>query len=473
MNPGPLAKLQNSDIIKDLRNRKLSHLTSDQQADILALVNEFQQLFPDHPSQTDKVKHDIQLCSPDQRPVNRCSLGKQRVMDQEIQYMLENGIVERCTNGSEWSSLCILVPKPDGSYRFCTDFRRVNAVTKSDTFPLLRIDDCIDRVGQAVYVSKFDLLKGYWEVPLTDRAKEISTFVTPTGLYQYQVMPFGLKIAPATFQRMMNAVVGDLEGTDCYIDDAIVSSMSWKSQLQRIRALFVELSRYQLTVNLTKSEFRGATVMYLSHIVGQGKLLPLEAKVQGIYDFPVPQEKKALQRFLGMAGYYRRFCKNFPDIVSPLTDLLVKGVEYLWTERCQIAFDKVRAVLVFRPVLASPDLTKPFKLAVEANDIGIEVVLLQDQETVEHLVCYYAKKLDKHQRNYSTIEKEALALLTALKHFRVYLDGTNHNPLTFMARMKDHNQRLLRWYLTLQEYDLCILHIRGKNNVVADALSRC
>ena len=215
------------------------------------------------------------------------------MMDQEIQYMLENGIVERCTNGSEWSSPCILVPKPDGSYRFCTDFRRVNAVTKSDTFPLLRIDDCIDRVGQAVYVSKFDLLKGYWEVPLTDRAKEISTFVTPTGLYQYQVMLFGLKIAPATFQRMMNAVVGDLEGTDCYIDDAIVSSMSWKSQLQRIRALFVELSRYQLTVNLTKSEFRGATVMYLGHAVGQGKLLPLEAKVQGIYDFPVPQEKKA------------------------------------------------------------------------------------------------------------------------------------------------------------------------------------
>ena len=161
------------------------------------------------------------------------------------------------------SSPCILVPKPDGSYRMCTDYRKLNCVTKTDTFPIPRIDDCIDRVGNSRYVSKFDLLKGFWQVPLTERAKEVSAFVTPQGLYQYKVMPFGMKNSPATFQRLIHMVVKDIQGCDAYIDDLIVYSDTWDKHLQILRELFERLSEADLTVNLVKSEFCHAQVTFL------------------------------------------------------------------------------------------------------------------------------------------------------------------------------------------------------------------
>ena len=157
--------------------------------------------------------------------------------------MLKNGIVE--PSQSEWSSPCILVPKADGSYRFCTDFRKVNAVSKSDSFPLPRIEDCIDSIGQAQYVSKFDLLKGYWQVPLTRRAKEISAFVTPDGLYQYTVMPFGMRNAPATFQRMINRVISGLDGCRAYIDDVIVYSKEWDQHVKQLQEFLRRLKEAQ------------------------------------------------------------------------------------------------------------------------------------------------------------------------------------------------------------------------------------
>ena len=150
--------------------------------------------------------------------------------------MLEYRIIEPSL--SQWSSPCILVPKPDGSYRSCTDFHRVNGVTKTDSFPILHIDYCIDRIGHARYVSKFDLLKGYWQVPLSERAKEISAFVTPDGLYQYLVMPFGMKNASATFQRMINTMISGLQGCDAYIDDVIVYSDAWDVHVKQLKAFF-------------------------------------------------------------------------------------------------------------------------------------------------------------------------------------------------------------------------------------------
>ena len=165
--------------------------------------------------------------------------------------MLENDIIE--PSCSEWSSPCVLVPKPDKSYRFCTDFRKVNVVTKTDSYPIPRIDDCIDKIGHAKYVTKFDLLKGYWQVPLTERAKEVSAFVTPHGLYQYKVMPFGMKNSPATFQRLMNQVISDLDYCECYIDDVVIYSDTFEQHMKQIHQFFERVSMANLTVNLVKS----------------------------------------------------------------------------------------------------------------------------------------------------------------------------------------------------------------------------
>ncbi|KAJ8035392.1 hypothetical protein HOLleu_22614 [Holothuria leucospilota] len=478
--PDMCIKLQNSDVLKNL-DQKLSHLDHKEKSEMKSLIYEYACLFSDDPTRTNLIEHDVDVgdATPIKQHPYRVNPRKRQHLRDEVRYMLDHDIIE--PSNSEWSSPCILVPKPDGGYRFCTDYRKVNAVTRTDSYPIPRIDDCIDRIGKATYVSKFDLLKGYWEIPLTERARKISAFVTPDGLFQYKVMPFGMKNSQMTFKRLVNNLTSDLENCEVYVNDLIVYSNSWDEHVQHVKALFDKLAKANLTVNLVKSEIACAQVIYLGHVVGQGKVRPIKAKVEGIDKFPAPTDKRQLMRFLGMAGYYRRFCPNFSDIAAPLTKLLKKNEKFDWTDNCQAAFELFKKAPMSSPVLIAPDFEKQFKLAVDASDNGIGAVLLQaDEHGVDHPVCYYSKKFDKHQKNYSTIEKETLALILGLQHFDVYLGTTSfpitvytdHNPLTFLSKMKNKNQRLMRWSLFLQSYNVDIKHIKGKNNVVPDSLSR-
>ena len=474
-------KLQNSQILNDL-GTKLSHLPLVQRKELAEVITQYREVFPDVPSKTNLIEHDVDVgdSAPIKQHPYRVSPMKKELLDKEVQYMLENDIIEE--SQSNWSSPCILVPKHDGGFRFCTDFRKVNDKTKSDSFPIPRIADCIDQIGNAKFVSTFDMLKGYWQVPLTQRAREISAFVTPSGLYQYKVMPFGMKNAPATFQRMVNKLVRDIDGCEGYIDDVVIFSDNWSDHIRQIERFFQIMREAKLTINLMKSEFGKATVKYLGHIVGQGQVRPLDAKIQTIVKYPIPTSRKELARFLGMAGYYRNFCLNFSDIAAPLTNLLSKKVKFVWTDDCQMAFDKVKLLLQKSPVLKSPDYEKPFKLIIDSSDVGTGSVLVQEaSDGLDHPVSYFSKKFLKYQKNYSVVEKETLGLVLALEHFDVYLGSTpfkikvytDHNPLTFLKTMKNKNQRLVRWILALQEYNLEIQHIPGSENVVADALSRC
>ena len=474
-------KLQNSQILNDL-GTKLSHLPLVQRKELAEVITQYREVFPDVPSKTNLIEHDVDVgdYAPIKQHPYRVSPMKKELLDKEVQYMLKNDIIEE--SQSNWSSPCILVPKHDGGFRFCTDFRKVNDKTKSDSFPIPRITDCIDQIGNAKFVSTFDMLKGYWQVPLTQRAREISAFVTPSGLYQYKVMPFGMKNAPATFQRMVNKLVRDIDGCEGYIDDVVIFSDNWSDHIRQIKRFFQIMREAKLTINLMKSEFGKATVKYLGHIVGQGQVRPLDAKIQTIVKYPIPTSRKELARFLGMAGYYRNFCLNFSDIAAPLTNLLSKKVKFVWTDDCQLAFDKVKLLLQKSPVLKSPDYEKPFKLIIDSSDVGTGSVLVQEaSDGLDHPVSYFSKKFLKYQKNYSVVEKETLGLVLALEHFDVYLGSTpfkikvytDHNPLTFLKTMKNKNQRLVRWSLALQEYNLEIQHIPGSENVVADALSRC
>ena len=336
-------------------------------------------------------------------------------------------------------------------------------------------------MGAAKYVTKLDLLKGYYQIPLTARAQEVSAFVTPSGLYTYNVMSFGLRNAPSSFQRLMNYVTSGLEGCAVYLDDVVTVGDTWALHLSRLAALFERLQAANLTVNLAKCEFAKATVTYLGKVVGQGEVRPVRAKVMAIDNFPPPVTKKELMRFLGMVGYYRSFCFNFSTVVAPLTNLLKGKAQFVWTDECQGAFDNVKLLLSTAPVLAAPRLDRPFKIQVDASQVGAGAVLLQtDDQEVDRPVSYFSKKFNQHQLNYSTIEKEALALVWALQHFNVYVGGgvvpvvvfSDHNPLTFLHQLQNPNQRLMRWALFLQPYDLQIRHIKGVDNVMADALSR-
>jgi hypothetical protein len=346
---------------------------------------------------------------------------------------------------------------------------------------LLRIDDCIDTIGCCNFVSKIDLLKGYWQVPLTDRAREISAFITPRGFWEYLVMPFGMKNAPSTFQRMMTNVISGLSFCHVYIDDVIVGSSTWEEHLAHLEILFQRLQEVSLTVNLRKCSFGQATVTYLGHVVGQGQVRPAEAKVEAILQVPRPTSVKQVMRFLGMAGFYRKFCRNFSEVISPLTDLLKKNVPFSWSARCEEAFVHVKKMLAAHPVLVTTNFYQPFSLMVDASDLGAGAVLQQQRDSVYHSIAYFSKRFDVHQRRYSTIEKEALALVLAVKHFEVYLNGTpgpivvfsDHNPLVFLARLSPTCNRVHRWSLALQDYPIVVKHVRGKSNVLADGLSRC
>lgn len=210
-------------------------------------------------------------------------------------------------------------------------------------------------------------------------------------------------------------------------------------------------------------------------------MLPRAAKVQAILGLPAPKTRRQLMRLLGMCGFYRKFVPNFAAVTEPLTNLLRKGIKFVWTDGCQSALDKIKAILSCEPVLAAPDFELPFKLAVDACDVGIGAVLLQpDSSGIDKPVAYFSKKLNKHQRGYSTVEKEALGLVLAVQHFEVYLAGgggdivvyTDHNPLTFLEKFSSSNQRVFRWSLILQPYSLVIRHLPGKDNVIADTLSR-
>ena len=298
-------KLQNSQILNDL-GTKLSHLPLVQRKELAEVITQYREVFPDVPSKTNLIEHDVDVgdSAPIKQHPYRVSPMKKELLDKEVQYMLKNDIIEE--SQSNWSSPCILVPKHDGGFRFCTDFRKVNDKTKSDSFPIPRIADCIDQIGNAKFVSTFDMLKGYWQVPLTQRAREISAFVTPSGLYQYKVMPFGMKNAPATFQRMVNKLVRDIDGCEGYIDDVVIFSDNWSDHIRQIERFFQIMREAKLTINLMKSEFGKATVKYLGHIVGQGQVRPLDAKIQTIVKYPIPTKRtcqisrygRILQKFL-------------------------------------------------------------------------------------------------------------------------------------------------------------------------------
>ena len=473
-------KLRNSEILTKL-DQEFAHLPADEQVELKQLIGDYLTLFPDVPSVTNTLIQDVDVegASPIKKHAYRMNPQKREYLRKEIQYLLEHNIIE--PSHSDWSSPCLLVPKANQTYRVVADLRSVNQLIKADAHPLPRIDDCIDSIGNAKHITKLDLLKGYYQIGLTERAKRILTIVTPDGLYQFRVMPFGLKTAPAAFQRLMNYVLADLPSVSVYLDDVIIASNTWQEHLLTLREVFSRLKQANLTVNLAKCEFGKAQVTFLGHVVGLGQVAPITAKVDDMKKFPPPSNQRAVRRFLGMVGYYRKFCPNFATVAAPITALLRKGHRFQWTQECMDAFQLLKTMLCSSPVLAAPNFDKPFKLAVDASAVGSGAVLFQeDDQGFDHPVSFTSKKFNRHQCNYSTVEKEALGLIQALKHFEIYLKMalhkvmvyTDHNPLTFIHRMKETNQRVLRWSLMLQEYPISIQHIAGKHNVVADTLSR-
>ena len=444
------------------------------------LHEDFADVIRNTPGRTNLAVHSIETNGPPTRlPPYRLPYCYRDSVKEELEEMLKHGVIER--SNSPWASPMVLVKKKDGSLRVCVDFRRLNGVTRQDAYPMPRIDELIDRLGRAKVITTLDLSKGYWQVPVAaeDRAK--TAFSSPYGLFQFTVMPFGLQGAPATFQRMMDELLRGTEGySAAYLDDIVIYSDNWKDHMKHLKEVFRRLRKAALTVKLDKCQFGMDQCIYLGHMVGNGTVRPENSKLEALKEFPIPRTKTAVRGFLGLAGYYRRFIPNFAETAAPLTDLTRKTAtkEVQWNSECGRAFEKLKSLLCGEPVLKCPDFEKPFVLQTDASDRGVGAVLSQLYEGEDHPVAYFSRKLLPREEKYSVVEKECLAIKLAVQIFRVYLLGrsftiqTDHRSLEWLDRLKDANNRLMRWSLALQPFQFSVQYRTGKANANADALSR-
>ena len=461
----------------------ISQHSAEAQEQLTRLFTKYSCLFDGKIGCCKGVEHDIDVenHTPIKQHFYRTSPDKLAIMRSEIDAMLRMGVIK--PSKSEWASPMILVKKPNNEWRPCVDYRKVNAVSRGDSYPLPRLEDLIDKVGKASHVTTLDVAKGYWQIPLTERAKNIAAFTTPFGHFEPETMPFGLKAASSTFQRVMNNALAGLESfSGAFQDDIAIQSMSWDAHLEHLERVFMRLADLGITLNAKKCKVALPSVTYLGHQAGSGEIRPIRAKVESILNITPPATKKQLRSFLGVIGFYRRFIPRYAEISAPLTDLLKGGVvgrlEAAWHPACDAAFVELKNCLARHPVLKAPDFDMPFEMYCDASEHGIAAVLTQKEDDTHKPISYYSRKLLPREKNYSIVEKELLSIVAGLHAFRAYvghgplLVHSDHYPLAWLRNSRTSNQRILRWALFLSEYELTIQHIKGTDNIMADLLSR-
>ncbi|XP_059210478.1 uncharacterized protein LOC131989303 [Centropristis striata] len=458
-----------------------NHLSPSQRTDIARLQQSYADVFSPLPGRTSLIQHNVEThpgVTVRSRPY-RLPEHKRKVVQAELKAMLEMGVIEE--SNSAWCSPIVLVSKKDGSIRFCVDYRRVNDVSRFDAYPMPRVDELLDRLGTARFFTTLDLTKGYWQIPLSPESREKTAFSTPYGLYQFVTLPFGLFGAPATFQRLMDRVLRPhVAYAAAYLDDVIIHSTTWAEHVRQVAAVLGSLRQAGLTANPKKCAVGRREVRYLGYHLGGGQVRPQVDKTAAIAACPRPKSKKEVRRFLGLAGYYRRFIPNFAELTSPLTDLTRKGASdpVQWTERCQVSLERVKQTLCGEPLLHTPNFSLPFVLQTDASGRGLGAVLSQQVQGVDRPVLYISRKLSEREARYSTVERECLAIRWAVDALRYYLLGrpftlcSDHAPLQWLHRMKDANARITRWYLALQPFKFKVIHRPGAQMAVADFLSR-
>lgn len=430
---------------------------------------------------TDIVRHVIDTgdAPPVHRPPYRKSFKEREKLHELVTSYEKHGLVRK--SNSPYAAPVVLVKKKDGSMRFCCDWRELNKVTKKDSMPLPRVDDTLDRLSGSAWFTSADFTSGYYQVEVEEKSKEKTAFITPDGLWEFNVLGMGLCNAPATFMRLMHHVLGDLMWTVCmsYLDDVIIFSPTFEDHLRHVEQVFSAIRKAGLKLKPKKCAFAMQQIAFLGHIVSKEGILPDPEKLRAVSEFPPPSNAKEVMQFLGLAGYYRRFVKGFSATAKPLTELLSKGVAWEMTPLRLSAFENLRQSLLTPPVLAHPDFTRMFIVSTDASNFAVGAVLKQKGEDgKDRPIAYYSQCMNKAELNYSATEKECLAVILAVKKFRPYLYGTkfkivtDHCALCWLMRVKNPNGRLVRWSLMLQDLDFEIEYESGKKHLEADALSR-
>ena len=455
-------------------------ISPDEEQKLQAFLSEHSHLFALDRSElgaTSVVTHSIDTGGhpPIRQAVRRTPFALRQHVDEMVQEMLDQGVIQ--PSQSPWASPIVLVKKKDGTTSFCVDYRRLSSITRKDVFPLPRIDNTLDLLSESRYFTTLDLASGYWQVKMSGESREKTAFTTYSGLYEFNVMPFGLCNAPATFQRLMETILAGLARKICmvYIDDILVFSRTFEDHLSHLKQVMECLD---LRLKPKKCKFVQERVEYLGHMISKHKIEVDPIKVAAIRDFPQPTNLKSLKSFLGFVSYYRHFIPNFSSVTGPLHLLTRKDASFLWTSSCQEAFELLKRLLTKTPVLAYPDFEQSFILETDASGTGLGAVLAQKVQGIVRPVAFASRTLQPHEKNYGVTELEALGVVRAAKHFRPYLYGhrcdifTDHVALKSLLSTPQPSGKLARWGMAIQELDLQIHHRSGTKNTNADALSR-
>lgn len=444
------------------------------------LLRKYDAMFTDCPGRTTLVKHKIDTgdalpwkCNP--RPISQ---AKRKGLDNALDELLDTGVAR--PSESPWGFPVVLVEKKDGTYRLCVDYRRLNEVTKKDAYPLPNISSLVSNLGGAMYFTTLDASRGYFQVEMDECDRQKTAFTCHRGLFEFTRMSFGLVGAPATYQRLMDRVLGDAKWQHAlaYLDDIVVYSKTFEEHVEHLKDVLERLRLAGITLNPKKAQIAATRITLLGFTIDEGRILPCEDKVRALLEYPSPTDVSGLRRVLGMVNFYRQFIPDCAELQAPLTKLLKKGQSWSWGPEQEHALRRLVSVLADTAELQLPDLNREFVIQTDASDLGLGAVLLQEHGGVLRPVAFASRSLTPAEKNYSVTEKECLAIVFALRKFDYYVDGvpfvmeTDHMALTWLKRLSEPSGRLARWALLLQRYDFTVRYRKGKNNVVADALSR-
>ena len=473
-----LPSLKQTESINDVKVNY--ELTDVQKSDISNVLHEFSNIFTDCPLKTECIEHVIELTS--ENPVHLkpypLPFSSEKIVNEEVDSMLKAGVISESV--SPYSSPIVLVKKKDNKTRFCIDFRKINSLTISDATPIPDQERIFTKLSKAKFFTKLDLTKGYWQVPIAEDSRKYTAFQAGSKLYEFNTMAFGLKNAPATFNRMMAKLLGHRDDVVYFFDDVLIFSDTWAEHIKSIREILAIFVHNNLAIRPLKSEFGYFQVGFLGHLVGNGLLKPLPDNVSKILSIKIPKTKKQVRSIIGLINYYAKFMPDTAVSLIPLFKLTEKGMpdKVVWTDCCQKALIDIQFRINNNLKLFLPDISKMFYVQTDSSLVGIGGVLLQSHN--EHLrpCLFLSRKLLERETRYSTIERECLGLVWTLQKLSRYLLQkrfilyTDHRPFVYMQKNRTINSRICRWSLILQNFDFTIEHVNGRDNVVADFLSR-